>query len=110
MLTWALCSRHENFEALRLEDDGSTAVCIGNPATAEFEVCRTSLLPGALKTLGEPARWGCWGRVVGAVGGGGRGVGWDGLGCCGCCGGWGSGVGWGAVGVGRWVGGVGWVV
>ena len=33
-------------------DDGDTAVCIGNPATAEFEVCRTSLLPGALKTLG----------------------------------------------------------
>lgn len=53
VLTWALCSHNENFEALRREDDGATAVCIGNPATAEFEVCRTSLLPGALKTLGE---------------------------------------------------------
>lgn len=34
------------------QDDGTTAATIGNPATAEFEVCRTSLLPGALKTLG----------------------------------------------------------
>ena len=53
VLTWALCSKAELFESMRREDDGSTAVCIGNPATAEFEVCRTSLLPGALKTLGE---------------------------------------------------------
>lgn len=52
ILTWALCSRAENFDKLRLEDDGEGAVAIGNPATAEFEVCRTSLLPGALKTLG----------------------------------------------------------
>ena len=41
-------------------DDGTTAATIGNPATAEFEVCRTSLLPGALKTLG--ARRGGGGR------------------------------------------------
>ncbi|GAB4814215.1 hypothetical protein N2152v2_001261 [Parachlorella kessleri] len=52
VLTWALCSHAECFESIRREDDGATAVCIGNPATAEFEVCRTSLLPGALKTLG----------------------------------------------------------
>lgn len=39
------------------QDDGTTAACIGNPATAEFEVCRTSLLPGALKTLGEGRAW-----------------------------------------------------
>eukprot|EP00891_Asterochloris_glomerata_P001424 jgi/Astpho2/1424/e_gw1.00025.19.1_t len=52
VLTWALCSRHENFEALRRNDDGRTAVCCGNPATAEFEVCRSTLLPGLLKTLG----------------------------------------------------------
>ncbi|PSC73331.1 putative phenylalanine-tRNA ligase beta subunit [Micractinium conductrix] len=52
ILTWALCSHAENFEQLRRLDDGATAACIGNPATAEFEVCRTSLLPGALKTLG----------------------------------------------------------
>eukprot|EP00798_Chlamydomonas_sp_ICE-L_P030413 gene30413-35418_t len=37
---------------MRKENDGTTAVEIGNPATAEFEVCRTSLLPSALKTLG----------------------------------------------------------
>ncbi|KAL4440220.1 hypothetical protein ABPG75_003221 [Micractinium tetrahymenae] len=52
ILTWALCSHAENFEQLLRQDDGNTAACIGNPATAEFEVCRTSLLPGALKTLG----------------------------------------------------------
>ncbi|KAL3144115.1 hypothetical protein ABBQ32_003906 [Trebouxia sp. C0010 RCD-2024] len=52
ILTWALCSRQENFGHLRRQDDGNTAVSIGNPATAEFEVCRTSLLQGALKTLG----------------------------------------------------------
>lgn len=48
ILTWALCSRSENFEHLRRRDDGNTAVSIGNPATAEFEVCRTSLLQGML--------------------------------------------------------------
>lgn len=52
VLTWALCSAAENFAHLRRADDGRTAVEIGNPATAEFEVCRTSLLPAALKTLG----------------------------------------------------------
>jgi phenylalanyl-tRNA synthetase beta chain len=58
VLTWALCSRKENFTDLRVEDPGTApdgqvgAVSIGNPATAEFEVCRTSLLPSILKTLG----------------------------------------------------------
>jgi len=52
VLTWALCSHAEIFENMCRKDDGQTAACIGNPATAEFEVCRTSLLPGALKTLG----------------------------------------------------------
>lgn len=51
VLTWALVSRAENFDQLRRPDDGATAVEIGNPATAEFEVCRTSLLSSALKTL-----------------------------------------------------------
>ena len=44
--TWALVSRHENFAAICSPDDGQTAVSVGNPATIEFEVCRTSLLPG----------------------------------------------------------------
>ncbi|CAL5218775.1 g494 [Coccomyxa viridis] len=52
ILTWALCSHAENFGHLQHRDDGASAVSISNPATAEFEVCRTSLLPGALKTLG----------------------------------------------------------
>lgn len=38
VLRRALVSRAENFEMLRREDDGKTAVEIGNPATAEFEV------------------------------------------------------------------------
>ena len=50
VLTWALISRAENYGNIRKADDDS-AVSIGNPATAEFEVCRTSLLPGILKTL-----------------------------------------------------------
>lgn len=45
-LTWALCSRAENFDSLRQVDNSTAAVSIGNPATAEFEVCRTTLLPG----------------------------------------------------------------
>ena len=51
ILTWALLAHSENFDSLRRQDDGATAVCIGNPATAEFEECRASLLPSALKTL-----------------------------------------------------------
>lgn len=42
----ALCSRTENFDSVRVpEPDGGGAVAVGNPATAEFEVCRTTLLP-----------------------------------------------------------------
>ena len=36
VLTWALCSRAENFGHLRRQEDG--AVEIGNPATQEFQV------------------------------------------------------------------------
>lgn len=50
ILTWALCSHAENFSHLQHSDDGTSAVSISNPATAEFEVCRTSLLPGAPDT------------------------------------------------------------
>lgn len=52
VLTWALVSHAENFENVRKEDQGTEAVAIGNPQTVEFEVCRTSLLPSALKTVG----------------------------------------------------------
>eukprot|EP00873_Tetraselmis_striata_P019778 jgi/Tetstr1/440042/TSEL_028401.t1 len=51
VLTWILISRAENFANMRKVDAGDEAVSIGNPATLEFEVCRTSLLPGMLKTL-----------------------------------------------------------
>lgn len=50
ILTWALCSHAENFGHLQHRDDGASAVSISNPATAEFEVCRTSLLPGTCHT------------------------------------------------------------
>ncbi|EIW61912.1 phenylalanyl-tRNA synthetase [Trametes versicolor FP-101664 SS1] len=48
-----LCSHEENFEWLNRKDDGKTAVRIGNPKTLEFQVVRTSLLQGLLKTIRE---------------------------------------------------------
>merc|ERR1719198_335832 len=50
-LTFALCSHEEAFKYMRREDDGNSAVVIANPKTIEFQVCRTSLLPGLFKTL-----------------------------------------------------------
>lgn len=47
-----LCSSAENFDMLRRQDDG-TAVRLANPKTAEYQVVRTSLLPGLLKTVRE---------------------------------------------------------
>ena len=34
-------------------DDGTTAVKLANPKTAEYQVVRTSLIPGLLKTIRE---------------------------------------------------------
>ncbi|KKZ58484.1 phenylalanyl-tRNA synthetase, beta subunit [[Emmonsia] crescens] len=48
-----LCSHDENFAWLNRKDDGNTAVKLANPKTVEFQVVRTSLLPGLLKTIGE---------------------------------------------------------
>lgn len=48
-----LCSHDENFAWLRRKDDGTTAVRLANPKTAEYQVVRTSLLPGLLKTIRE---------------------------------------------------------
>ncbi|PSR96575.1 Phenylalanine--tRNA ligase beta subunit like [Actinidia chinensis var. chinensis] len=53
VLTWVLCSYKENFSMLNREDDKSTAVIIGNPRSADFEVVRASLMPGILKTVGH---------------------------------------------------------
>ncbi|KAG0651891.1 Phenylalanyl-tRNA synthetase beta subunit [Hyphodiscus hymeniophilus] len=48
-----LCSHDENFGWLNRKDDGQTAVRLANPKTAEYQVVRTSLLPGLLKTIRE---------------------------------------------------------
>lgn len=47
------CSHEENFEWLNRKDDRTQVVRIGNPKTLEFQVVRTSLLPGLLKTIRE---------------------------------------------------------
>ncbi|KAG2116057.1 uncharacterized protein F5147DRAFT_743535 [Suillus discolor] len=43
----------ENFSFMNRPDPGSLAVKIANPKTLEFQVVRTSLLPGLLKTIRE---------------------------------------------------------
>ncbi|GAO48276.1 phenylalanyl-tRNA synthetase [Saitoella complicata NRRL Y-17804] len=48
-----LCSHDENFSWLNRKDDGTQAVKLANPKTAEYQVVRTSLLPGVLKTVRE---------------------------------------------------------
>ncbi|PKS10331.1 hypothetical protein jhhlp_002082 [Lomentospora prolificans] len=48
-----LCSHDENFAWLNRKDDGNTAVRLANPKSAEYQVVRTSLLPGLLKTIRE---------------------------------------------------------
>ena len=53
VLPLILCSHAENFANLNRVDDGTTAVRLANPKTAEYQVVRTSLLPGLLKTLRE---------------------------------------------------------
>lgn len=47
-----LCSHDENFKFLNNEDD-SLAVKLANPKTTEYQVVRTSLIPGILKTIRE---------------------------------------------------------
>ncbi|KAI0045315.1 phenylalanyl-tRNA synthetase subunit beta [Auriscalpium vulgare] len=53
VLPLILCSHEENFAWLNVADDNNTAVKIANPKTLEFQVVRTSLLPGLLKTVRE---------------------------------------------------------
>jgi phenylalanyl-tRNA synthetase beta chain len=53
VLPLILCSHDENFSWLNRKDDGTTAVKLANPKTAEYQVIRTSLLPGLLKTIRE---------------------------------------------------------
>jgi len=51
ILTFSLLSKEENYDKLNISRDSIPCVEIANPATAEFQVARTSLLPGILKTL-----------------------------------------------------------
>jgi len=51
VLTFALISRDENFKMMGLVDDDKTAVTLANAKAQEFQLVRTSLLPGLLKVL-----------------------------------------------------------
>ncbi|CAG8646363.1 9182_t:CDS:10, partial [Funneliformis caledonium] len=53
VLPLILCSHDENFAYLNRKDDNATAVKLSNPKTLEYQVVRTSLLPGILKTVRE---------------------------------------------------------
>jgi len=52
-LTHGLCSIRENYEMLRRDSEAAATeyVSLSNPANEEYEIVRTSLLPGMLKTL-----------------------------------------------------------
>lgn len=45
------CSRDDIGEKMRLKDSLEKAVQISNPKTSDFQVARTSLLPGILRTI-----------------------------------------------------------
>lgn len=49
-LNFSLCSK-EDLGAKLLQEEDQNAVVIGNPKTKDFQVGRTTLLPGLLKTL-----------------------------------------------------------
>lgn len=51
VLTFALCSQEDIADKLGLDISATKAVHISNPKTAEFQVARTTLLPGLLKTI-----------------------------------------------------------
>lgn len=53
VLPLILCSHDENFAWLNRKDDGKTAIVLENPKTAEYQVVRSSLLPGILKAVRE---------------------------------------------------------
>ncbi|GAA5866992.1 hypothetical protein JCM8547_008401 [Rhodosporidiobolus lusitaniae] len=53
VLPLILCSHDENFKFLNRKDPGDLAVVLANPKTIEYQIVRTSLLPGLLKTVRE---------------------------------------------------------
>jgi phenylalanyl-tRNA synthetase beta chain len=48
-----LCSHDENYAWLNRKDDGTQAIKLANPKSAEYQIVRTSLIPGLLKTIRE---------------------------------------------------------
>lgn len=52
VLPLILCSRDENYAWLNRKEDG-LAIQLQNPKTTEYQIVRTSLLPGLLKTIRE---------------------------------------------------------
>ncbi|BGP56177.1 hypothetical protein JCM8202_005947 [Rhodotorula sphaerocarpa] len=53
VLPLTLCSHDENFKFLNRTDPGDLAVVLANPKTIEYQIVRTSLLPGLLKSIRE---------------------------------------------------------
>ncbi|KAI8053026.1 hypothetical protein BDF22DRAFT_728864 [Syncephalis plumigaleata] len=51
VLPLILCSHDENYAFLNQVDDGSVAIKLANPKTVEYQVVRSLLLPGLLKTI-----------------------------------------------------------
>ena len=51
VLTFSLCSKKDISDSLRIPQAIDNAVLISNPKTFEFQVVRTQLLPGILKTV-----------------------------------------------------------
>ena len=51
VLTFSLCSRDDIADKMRDKSSLEQSVKISNPKTLDFQVARTSLLPGLLKTL-----------------------------------------------------------
>ncbi|CAO1615438.1 unnamed protein product [Parajaminaea phylloscopi] len=52
-LSLILCSHDENYAWLNQKDPGTEAILLENPKSLEYQLVRTSLLPGLLKTLRE---------------------------------------------------------
>eukprot|EP00475_Leptophrys_vorax_P043714 TRINITY_DN8506_c0_g1_i4.p2 TRINITY_DN8506_c0_g1~~TRINITY_DN8506_c0_g1_i4.p2 ORF type:complete len:508 (-),score=161.36 TRINITY_DN8506_c0_g1_i4:50-1573(-) len=54
VLTWAMTSKRDNFANMLLADNAIPAVTVvpGTSKQSEFEIIRTSLIPGLLKTIG----------------------------------------------------------
>jgi len=50
-LTFSLCSRDDVATKMNKKIESIPAVHIGNPKTAEFQIARTTLIPGLLKTI-----------------------------------------------------------